>query len=79
MLISKVGIIKKGIEDLNFDYPNIDNEQPRRQSDVFSDISHDMFTYESVERREYDINQSDPHLSVKKIQTFNLKKDNILE
>jgi hypothetical protein len=46
---------------------------------VFGNISHDLYTYESVEKKQYEIVQINPNLYVKKAQSISFKKDNLYE
>ena len=46
---------------------------------MFGNISHDICTYEAVEKRSYEKIKNEPNLSVKKIQSINFKKENLYE
>ena len=50
MQIEKVGIVKAGeVERVKHEYPQ--KEQISYQQEVFGNISHDLFTFESVEKK----------------------------
>lgn len=50
MQIEKVGIVKAGeVERVKHEYPQ--KEQISYQQEVFGNISHDLYTFESVEKK----------------------------
>jgi hypothetical protein len=66
MNIGRVGIIRgKEVEPVKREYP--EREQTSFQADTFANISHDLFTFETVEKKSYERLKNDPILSVKKI------------
>lgn len=51
--IGRVGIIRESqIERVKSEYP--EKEQANFQSEIFGNISHDLYTYESVEKRNFE-------------------------
>lgn len=59
------------------DYPHPDREQPQFQSQVFGNISGDIYSYECTERKQFEKEITEPVLIAKKVVGLNFKKDNL--